>query len=80
MTPPKEPQLNTELILYRLDEIKHQLVEIKKDYVTKAEFDSFKDEVTVELHRKAFNNWLNPILASISTGAIVLLIQYALTH
>ena len=41
----KEP--NTELILYRLDEIKKELSDIKLAYVTKVESQALKDEIAL---------------------------------
>lgn len=45
MTTKKEP--NTELIIYRLDEIKRELADIKSAYVTKVESQALKDEITM---------------------------------
>jgi hypothetical protein len=37
---------NNELIIYRLDEIKHELAEFKKSYVTKEESAALKAEIS----------------------------------
>jgi hypothetical protein len=70
-TPKKE---NYELLLYRLDQIDRKLDEMSKNYVTKQEFDEFKDVVERELRKKTLGNWVNPIIASISTAAITFLL------
>lgn len=48
MTPPKEPKasdVNNDLIIYRLDEIKSQLADFKANYVTKEESAQLKQEI-----------------------------------
>jgi len=45
---PQEPRasdINNDLIIYRLDEIKSQLADFKKDYVTKGESQALKEEI-----------------------------------
>jgi ABC-type maltose transport system permease subunit len=73
MTPPAKKE-NYELLLYRLDQIDRKLDEMSKNYVTKLEFEDFKDVVHKELKRKSFGNWINPIIASISTAMITFLL------
>lgn len=49
MAPAKEPKasaINNDLIIYRLDEIKSQLADFKKEYVTKEESAQLKQEIT----------------------------------
>lgn len=75
------PRINAELIYYRLDEIKQSIDEIKKDYVTKQEFDDFKLDVHSDMKRKNFATWVNPIIASVSTALVTFLIlEYFKTH
>lgn len=64
---PKASNINNDLIIYRLDEIKGELVEIKKGYVTKAESAELRNEIKQlreEIHEiKSRNNligWLYP--------------------
>lgn len=45
-TEPKASNVNTELIVYRLDEIKAELASFKKEYVTKAESAELRQEIT----------------------------------
>ena len=42
---PKSSNVNNDLIIYRLDEIKIQLADFKKDYVTKEESQALKQEI-----------------------------------
>ena len=72
MTPPKKE--NYELLLYRLEQIDKKLDEMTKNYVTKHEFEDFKDVMHAELKRKSFANWINPIIASISTALVTFLV------
>lgn len=47
MTPqePRASDINNDLIIYRLDEIKSQLADFKKDYMTKEESQALKQEI-----------------------------------
>jgi hypothetical protein len=73
-TPKKE---NYELLLYRLDQIDRKLDDMSRNYVSKLEFEDFKDMVHRELKKKSFSNWVNPVIASISTALVTfLLIQF----
>lgn len=71
MTPPKE---NYELVLYRLNQIDKKLDNVTNNYVTKDEFDDFKQIVTSSIKRKGFLNIINPIVASVSTAAVTYLL------
>ena len=85
----KKPKtINTELIYYMFDEIKAELMEMKKDYVTKAESAALKSEIgelrnEIEALKKSRNliGWLYPT-ASAAFSAIVtyLLIEFFRTH
>lgn len=72
MTPPKKE--NYELLLYRLEQIDKKLDEMTRNYVTKQEFEDFKDTVHYELKKKSFANWINPIIASVSTALVTFLL------
>lgn len=75
MTP--APKENYELVLYRLDQIDSKLDTMRKNYVTKDEFESFKEEVKKDLERRNLASWLNPVIASVTTALITFLaIQY----
>lgn len=59
-TTPKPKTINAELIYYMFDEIKGELKEMKKDYVTKTESAALKQQIKdlqVELHET--KNYLN---------------------
>lgn len=84
MTEPKASDINNDLILYRLDEIKSQLADFKKDYVTKEESHQLKAEISelrIEIHaikkRGSLLNWIYPSLsAAFSTIFTLLIIAY----
>lgn len=69
-----EKKENYELVLYRLDQIDRKLDSISRHYVTKEEFDDFKESVKHELKKKTFWNVINPIIASVSTAVVTFLI------
>lgn len=81
---PKASSINNDLIIYRLDEIKSQLADFKKDYVTKTESLALKAEIAelrADLHdikrKNSFMAWLYPT-ASAAFGSLFtyLLIEY----
>jgi len=69
-----EKKENYELVLYRLDQIDKKLDSISKHYVTKEEFDEFKNSVKAELRKKSFFNVVNPVIASVTTAIVTFLI------
>lgn len=81
---PKPSDVNNDLIIYRLDEIKQQLADFKKDYVTKEESHQLKNEIAelrIEIHaikkRGSFLNWIYPtISAAFSTIFTLLIVAY----
>lgn len=53
MKEPKPSDVNNDLIIYRLDEIKQQLADFKVNYVTKEESQALKHEIAelrVDVH------------------------------
>lgn len=53
MKEPKASDINNDLIIYRLDEIKGQLADFKLNYVTKQESQALKQEIAelrVDVH------------------------------
>lgn len=84
MIEPKPSDINNDLIIYRLDEIKSQLAEFKANYVTKDESRALKQEIAelrVEIHeiKKRGNllNWIYPSLsAAFSTIFTLLIVAY----
>lgn len=65
---------NYELLLYRLDQIDRKLDDMSRNYVTKIEFEDFKEMMHKEIKKKNFGNWVNPIIASISTALVTFLL------
>lgn len=84
MKEPKPSDVNNDLIIYRLDEIKGELVEIKKAYVTKEESLALRAEITAlreEVHQlKARNSvlaWVYPTASAAFTAVFTyLIIEY----
>ena len=84
---PKPSSVNTELIVYRLDEIKAELASFKREYVTKAESAELRAEISQlrhEVHemkrRGNITNWLYPTLSALMTAVFVFLITRYLEH
>ena len=81
---PKPSDVNNDLIIYRLDEIKGELVEIKKAYLTKEESLALRAEITAlreEVHAlKARNSilaWVYPTASAAFTAVFTyLIIEY----
>lgn len=73
MTPTPKRE-NYELLLYRLDQIDRKLDDMSKNYVSKSEFEDFKEVIQNELKRKTISNWINPVVASISTALVTFLL------
>lgn len=81
---PKPSDVNNDLIIYRLDEIKGELVEIKRAYVTKEESLALRAEITAlreEVHQlKARNSvlaWVYPTASAAFTAVFTyLIIEY----
>lgn len=72
---------NYDLVLYRLEQIEKKLDTMNKNYVTKDEFEEFKQDMHRELKRKSLFNAINPIIASVSTALVTfLIIEYLKTR
>ena len=84
MPEPKASDINNDLIIYRLDEIKNQLADFKADYVTKTESLALKAEIAelrADLHdtkrKSSLMAWLYPTAsAAFSSLFTYLLIEY----
>ena len=84
MKEPKASNINNDLIIYRLDEIKSEIVEIKKQYVTKdestalrLEIQGLRDEVHELKRSRSLISWVYPTLSAIfASGVTYLLIDY----
>jgi len=81
---PKASNINNDLIIYRLDEIKSEIVDIKRQYVTKEESQALRQEIVSlrdEIHEikrnKNLIGWLYPTLsAAFSAVFTYLIIQF----
>lgn len=81
---PKPSDINNDLIIYRLDEIKAEIIEVKKQYVTKEESLALKAEIQglrEEMHELKKNRnligWLYPTAsAAFSALFTYLIIKY----
>lgn len=78
---PKPKTINTELIYYMFDEIKAELKEMKRDYVTKAESQALKQEIhtlrqEVEALKRQRNiwTWISPTLTAVFTAVFTYLV------
>jgi hypothetical protein len=71
---PAAKKENYDLVLYRLEQIERKLDVMSRNYVTKDEFEEFKQDMHRELKRKSFYNAVNPVIASISTAIVTFLI------
>jgi hypothetical protein len=78
---PKASNINNDLIIYRLDEIKMEIVDIKKQYVTKEESLALRQEIQglrVEVHdlkrNRTLIGWLYPTLSAAFSALFTYLI------
>jgi len=78
---PKASENNNELIIYRLDEIKGEIVEMKKQYVTKeeslalrAEIHSLREEIQEIKKNRNLIGWLYPTLSAAFSALFTYLI------
>lgn len=83
MTPnkPKTEEPNWELVLYRLDEIKIEIKEMKKEYVTKVEsaalkheIEELRTEIAAIKRSKNLWAWLSPTLTAAFTATFTYLV------
>lgn len=78
---PKASNTNNELIIYRLDEIKNEIIEVKRLYVTKEELLALKTEIqglgteiqTIKKNRNLIG-WLYPTLSAAFSAVFTYLI------
>jgi hypothetical protein len=84
---PKASNINNDLIIYRLDEIKSEIVDIKRQYVTKEESTALRIEIQglrEEIHaiKKSRNltNWLYPTMSAVFTAVFTYLILQFLSN
>jgi hypothetical protein len=78
---PKASNINNDLIIYRLDEIKSEIVDIKKQYVTKeeslalrAEIHGLRTEIAEMKKNRNLVGWLYPTLSAAFSALFTYLI------
>lgn len=69
---------NYELVLYRLDELKDKLDAITLNYVTKDEFESFRDEVRRDMAEVRKRSTIEKVFLSVATATVVSLVWYVI--
>lgn len=74
-----QPKENYELLLFRLDQIDRKLDEMSKNYVTKEEHETLRDEVKEEIAMLKKRNQLDKVLVTLFTSIIVSLTWYVIT-
>jgi hypothetical protein len=78
---PKPSNINNDLIIYRLDEIKREIVDIKKQYVTKeeslamrAEIHGLRNEIAELKKNRNLIGWLYPTASAAFSALFTYLI------
>ena len=78
---PKPSNINNDLIIYRLDEIKGEIVEMKKQYVTKEEslalkleIQGLREEIAEIKKNRNLVGWLYPTASAAFTALFTYLI------
>lgn len=73
------PKENYELVLYRLDQIDRKLDVMSKNYVTKDEFEAFRDEVRQDMTAMKKRGLIDKITVTLFTSIIVSLTWYVVS-
>lgn len=73
------PKENYDLVLYRLEQIEKKLDTMSKNYVTRDEFESFRDEVRESMQASNKRNLLDKIMVTLFTSIIVSLAWYVIS-
>ena len=74
-----QPKENYDLVLYRLEQIEKKIDSMSKNYVTRDEFESFRDEVRESMKVSSKRNLLDKIMVTLFTSIIVSLAWYVLS-
>jgi hypothetical protein len=74
-----QPKENYDLVLYRLEQIEKKIDSMSKNYVTRDEFESFRDEVRESMKASSKRNLLDKIMVTLFTSIIVSLAWYVLS-
>lgn len=72
-----QSQINVELVYYRLDQIDKKLTAMSSDYVTKEEFEDFKEYMHGEMRKIKSSKTTSLIVTTIITAFIVATVTYA---
>ena len=73
------PKENYDLVLYRLEQIEKKIDSMSKNYVTRDEFESFRDEVRESMKVSSKRNLLDKIMVTLFTSIVVSLSWYVLS-
>ena len=74
-----QPKENYDLVLYRLEQIEKKIDSMSKNYVTRDEFESFRDEVRESMQASNKRNLLDKIMVTLFTSIVVSLSWYVLS-
>ena len=74
-----QPKENYDLVLYRLEQIEKKIDSMSKNYVTRDEFEAFRDEVRESMRASSKRNLLDKIMVTLFTSIIVSLAWYVLS-
>jgi hypothetical protein len=74
-----QPKENYDLVLYRLEQIEKKIDSMSKNYVTRDEFEAFRDEVRANMQASNKRNLLDKIMVTLFTSIIVSLAWYVLS-
>jgi len=74
-----QPKENYDLVLYRLEQIEKKIDSMSKNYVTRDEFESFRDEVRENMSLSKKRNLLDKIMVTLFTSIVVSLSWYVIS-
>lgn len=74
-----QPKENYDLVLYRLEQIEKKIDSMSKNYVTRDEFESFRDEVRENMLFSKRRNLLDKIMVTLFTSIVVSLSWYVIS-
>lgn len=74
-----QPKENYDLVLYRLEQIEKKIDSMSKNYVTRDEFEGFRDEVRENMVFAKKRNLLDKIMVTLFTSIVVSLSWYVIS-
>jgi hypothetical protein len=74
-----QPKENYDLVLYRLEQIEKKIDSMSKNYVTRDEFEGFRDEVRENMLFSKRRNLLDKIMVTLFTSIVVSLSWYVIS-